>query len=84
VPSAATTVRNTSPVGVVTVIASPGVPLPSMLGVVSLVRESPKTPLSELGARVASGAVGANVSPVTATVAVREFVVHLQLGLELA
>ncbi len=65
VPSAATTVVNTSPVGVTTSILLPGVPVPLIVGVVSLVMPSPTVPLSEL---LSSLAVG--LGPVTSTVIV--------------
>ena len=63
VPSAATVAVNTSPVGVVTVILSPGgAPLPEIVGVESLVKLSPATPESEAGLSTAIGASGGVVS----------------------
>ena len=65
VPSAATTVVRTSPVGMVTVIVSPGVAVPVMVGVVSLVVLSVLlTPVSLAAATSAAGAAGGVVSRV--------------------
>ena len=64
VPLAATVVVSTSPPGAVTRIVSPEVPVPEMVGVASLVRLSPVTPLSELGSSRIAGAAGAAVSMV--------------------
>ena len=67
VPSAATIVVSTSPLGVVTVITSPGTaPAPEILGVESLVVLSPTTAESVLGSTVATGADGAFRSMVIA------------------
>ena len=52
-----------------TVIVSPGVPVPDSVGVVSLVLLSPVTPASLAGSRTAAGAAGAVVSIVNASVA---------------
>ncbi len=66
-PSLPTVVVNTSPVGLVTVILSPGFPMPLIVGVVSAVTLSPFSPVSELGSKTAAGAAGLVVSMVTGT-----------------
>ena len=62
VPSAATTAVLTSPPGKVTVMVSPAVPVPLMLGVLSAVMLSPTVPESLAGASAAAGADGGVVS----------------------
>ena len=53
--------------GKVTITVSPALPLPLIVGVVSLVMLSPLTPVSDAGSRVAVVPVGAVVSTVTTT-----------------
>ena len=60
-------VVSTSPTGVVTVMLSPGVPVPLIVGVVSLVMPSPLVPLSLAGSSWAV-TVGGVVSTVSGTV----------------
>ena len=61
----------TSPVGwMVTVTVAPGSVLPSMVGVLSLVRPSPFTPESDAGSSQALGASGAMVSITTGSTVV--------------
>ena len=61
-PSAATTAVCTSPPGKVTVMVSPGVPAPPMVGVLSAVMLSPTVPESLMAASAAAGAAGGVVS----------------------
>ena len=69
-PAASTTaVPSTVPSGALRVMVSPGVPVPSMVGVLSLVTLSPRVPLSLAGARLATGAAGARVSMTSGSVA---------------
>ena len=65
VPPAATVVVSTGPAGSVTRIVSPAVPVPEIVGVVSLVTLSPTVPESEAGSSRATGAVGATESMLT-------------------
>ncbi len=67
-PSVPTVVVRVSPVGVLTVILSPEVPEPLIVGVLSLVILSPAAPLSDAGSRAAAGLAGALVSMLTGTV----------------
>jgi hypothetical protein len=61
-PSAATTAVLTSPPGKETLMVSPGVPVPLMVGVLSAVMLSPTVPVSLAKASAAAGAAGGVVS----------------------
>ena len=61
-PFGATVVVSTVPPGRVTLIESPALPVPRIVGVALLVRLSPGTPESEPAPRLAGGALGAAVS----------------------
>ena len=56
VPSPATLVTNTSPVGLTTVIVAPGVPVPIKVGVLSFVMRSALLALSDAGSNLAATA----------------------------